>query len=69
MSLVGVSVQQSSSPVAIYFNVDPVTGNLSLLFPYDRVGNERISLTILAVDSGVPSLTGTINVHIDVSIF
>ena len=48
------------------FNVDGISGNLTLSVPLDYEQVHRIQISVLAVDHGTPALTGTAAVIIDI---
>ena len=49
------------------FRLDPLSGNLTAVVGLDREETPRVRLTVTAADDGVPPLTGTTTVMVDVT--
>ena len=49
------------------FSIDPLLGNISVVAELDREEDTVYSLTVLAVDSGTPSLTASLNLTISLT--
>ena len=48
------------------FGIDPDNGSITLLSPLDFEDTSSYSLTVIAVDAGIPSLTGSATVQVNI---
>ncbi|XP_028399925.1 cadherin EGF LAG seven-pass G-type receptor 1-like [Dendronephthya gigantea] len=55
------------STTSVNFLIEPSTGTIKTAVPLDREATDRYTLTVVAKDSGTPSLTTNVTVHINVS--